>query len=108
VVELHSGAPLPRRRADRGRYLPFDDGSDVTHQALGLPKLAVVDRLQNGDETVMELVIDFIGAEMTQQEIADGATEKVVKFLNCGRVPGAHTADQRRAVRAHMRLRLEI
>jgi hypothetical protein len=105
---LHSGAPLPRRRADRGRYLPFDDGSDVAHQALGLPKLAVVNRLKNGDETVMELVIDFIGAEMTQQEIADGTTEKVVEFLNRGSVPGAHTADQCRAIRTHMQLRLEI
>src|SRR5450755_473287 len=72
---------------DMRSYLAPDDSPDKTHQALRLPKFAATDGLYHDEKSIVDLVVQLLGSQLTAQVIADALGEKLVQLLHTGLFP---------------------
>jgi hypothetical protein len=72
------------------------DRADEAHQAVGLSKISVLNRLDDDQESIVNLVIDILHAELTAKVMANTPAENLIELLHRGRIAYADTLHERR------------
>ena len=74
-IQLAPVAPLLSRRVDVAGDLPSDDGPDITHEAFRLAQVAILDRLSNDQEEIVNLIGEVLRAELAPEVEPDSVGE---------------------------------
>ncbi|HTT66337.1 MAG TPA: hypothetical protein VMG35_31010 [Bryobacteraceae bacterium] len=79
---------------DLRSYLPAHDGPDIAHQAVRLAQLSPLDGLRHDDESIVDPVIQILGAQLPAQIEANATRKDPVQFFQSVRLVPPDFFDQ--------------
>lgn len=92
--DIEAGAAALDGVVDMGGDLAPDNGTDEAHEAGGVPQIAAAQGLYDDEEGVVDLILEFLGAELAAKVEADAAREDTIEVLHAGSVAGLNALDE--------------